>query len=67
MRVELWLKETSQPIEFDDVKNVYQKGSFYCIYVEEIDTVWKYPIENIFRVVESYSQQPKPNKEEMKN
>jgi hypothetical protein len=52
MRVELWLKETSQPIIFENTKNAYTKGALYCVYVG--DTVNKFPIEHIFRVVESY-------------
>jgi len=53
MRVEIYLKETSQRIEFKDVKNAYTKGDLYCVYTKD-DWVYKYPIENIFNVRESY-------------
>lgn len=53
MIVELYLKETSQRIEFKDVKNTYTKGLFYCVYTND-DWVYKYPIANIFNVRESY-------------
>jgi hypothetical protein len=53
MKVEIYLKETSQRIKFDDVKNAYTKGKFYCVYTQD-DWVYKYPIESIFNVRESY-------------
>ena len=48
------LKETSQYIEYEKVKNTYQKGSFYCIYPNKDGLVEKIPINNIFRVKETY-------------
>ena len=63
MKVQLWLKETSQPIEFDGVSNTYQKGSLYCIYIEGEDLVFKYPIDDIFRVIETYGPKATPKKE----
>jgi hypothetical protein len=54
MKVLVWLKETSQPIEFELVKNTYQKGDFYCVYAGQMVT--KFPIGNIFRVVETYNK-----------
>lgn len=50
--IEVWLKETSQPIIYPYVVNAYQKGDFYCIY--DGLKVYKYPIANIWRVVEIY-------------
>jgi hypothetical protein len=52
MKVEVWLTETSQPIIFENAKNSYTKGSLYCVYVG--GAVTKFPIDHIFRVVESY-------------
>jgi len=46
------LKETSQPIEHNFI-NTYEKGGFYCVYTED-EIVYKYPTQNIFRVVENY-------------
>ena len=51
MRIEIWLKETSQPIVLEAV-NAYTKGPFYCVY--DGVSVSKWPIANIFRVVEDY-------------
>ena len=53
MKVEIYLKETSQRINFEDVKNAYTKGKFYCVYTKD-EWVYKYPIESIFNVRESY-------------
>lgn len=55
MKVKLKLSKTSQPIEYDNVENTYQKGSFYCIYLGN-EEVKKYPISNIFSVTEDYGQ-----------
>lgn len=54
MRVSVHLKETSQVIEVSkNATNTYTKGGFYCILINN-DLVHKYPIVNIFRVIESY-------------
>ena len=53
MKVEIYLKETLQRIEFEDAKNAYTKGDFYCVYTQD-NWVYKYPIANIFNVRESY-------------
>jgi len=54
-KISIQLKESSQPIEHN-FTNTYQKGSFYCVYVEEEDKTYKYPIADIFRVVEDYGK-----------
>lgn len=51
--VTVHLKTQSQPIEYQNVLNAYQKGSFYCIYLPG-GVVDKYPIRDIFRVKEDY-------------
>ena len=53
MKVEIYLKETSQRIIFEDAKNTYTKGDFYCVYTKD-NWVYKYPTANIFNVRESY-------------
>jgi len=55
MRVKISLKETSQPLHFDDVKNTYQKGSLFCIYREN-EKVTKYPIAIIWSIEEDYGE-----------
>jgi hypothetical protein len=53
MKVEIYLKETSQRITFEDAKNAYTKGPFYCVYTQD-NFVYKYPVANLFNVKESY-------------
>lgn len=50
-KVQVQLKETSQPIEHA-ATNSYEKGGFFCVY--EGQRVFKYPTSTIFRVVEDY-------------
>lgn len=54
MKVEVYLKETSQRIVFENVENTYTKGPLYCIYLKEEGVVYKYPVEQIFNVKETY-------------
>jgi hypothetical protein len=60
MTVKIQLKDQSQPTEYYDVLNTYVKAGFFCIYVlEEVDEteekmVYKYPIQDIWRIKESY-------------
>ena len=58
MRVEIYMKETSQRIEYKDAVNAYTKGDLYCVYTKD-NWVYKYPIANIFNVRESYYNTPK--------
>ena len=51
-KVEVWLYETSEPLEHL-AKSTYTKGALYCVYDSE-GMVTKYPIQHIFRVVEGY-------------
>lgn len=60
MKVEIELKETSQKITYNDATNTYTKGPFYCVYQSENNKVEKWPVSNIWRVSESYSD-PKPD------
>ena len=55
MKVKLFLTEASQPIEYIDVKNTYQKGEMFCIYFNGL--VHKFPIQHIWRVEETYSKE----------
>ena len=50
MKVEVHLLSQSQPIERNDVINAYIKAGMYCLMFS--DRVEKYPLVNIFRVVE---------------
>jgi hypothetical protein len=62
MIVEIWLDSTSTPIIYTDVTSTYQKGDLYCIYSRTRDIVVKYPIANLFRVVENYTPLAAPVK-----
>ena len=56
MIVEISRNETSQPIVYPNVENVYTKGEMYCFLVEEEGKriVYKYPLCSIFRVRETH-------------
>ena len=60
-RVGIHLHLQSNPIVVIDVVNAYEKGSFYCVYTED-GRVQKYPIANIWRVVEDYPETDRANK-----
>lgn len=51
MKVRIDLIETSQCLVMDAV-NTYTKGPFYCVYNDS--KVTKFPLANIWRVVEDY-------------
>lgn len=55
MRVSIHRNETSQPIEYEAL-NAYTKGEMYCVLIEKDGErlVHKYPLNQIFRVVEGY-------------
>lgn len=57
MKVQVELLATSQPMIFENAKNTYTKDGLFCVYMEEINKVYKFPLSNIFRIVEDYSTQ----------
>jgi len=52
MKVTIHLLTQSLPIVRTNVKNAYEKGSFYCIMLQDREDVEKFPIMHIFRVKE---------------
>lgn len=58
MNLRVHLKNQSKGIDYEDVINTYEKGSFYCIYIRS-GYVHKYPISDIWRVEEEYIVSPK--------
>lgn len=52
MRVSIHLLSQSKPIEREAI-NAYTKDSMFCVYLAN-GRVEKYPLVNIFRVVEDY-------------
>ena len=53
IKVKVQLKSQSQPIDYPQVLNTYQKLDMFCIYLEG-EVVHKFPLQNIWRVVEDY-------------
>lgn len=51
MKVTIYLKETSQPLVFENVANTYTKGLLYCIYINH-SLIHKFPLSNIFKITE---------------
>jgi hypothetical protein len=66
MNVKFQLHNSSQPIEYIKVKASYEKGSFYCVYLESGE-VHKFPINDIFRIVEDYGYHSQRTEELTKN
>ncbi len=56
IKVNVQLKENSQPIEYTNVIDVYTKGPLLCVYLrlDGKGVVHKYPIADIFRIVQEY-------------
>lgn len=50
MKIGLWLKDCTNPRTYENVINVFQEGNLVCI--DTKDKILKYPIGNVFRVVE---------------
>ena len=61
MRVEIWLKLTSKPIIIEQVTSTYQKGDLFCVYTQHNQRVQKWPVGDIWRVVEEYSDTDRRN------
>jgi hypothetical protein len=57
MKVKIRLKNTSQQIEYEKVINTYEKGQFYCLYLDN-ETVKKFPIIELFDITEDYGEHP---------
>ena len=53
MLVKVHLLHQSKPVEIDNVRNTYQKGDFFCVMIDG-ESVQKFPIQHIFRVVEEW-------------
>lgn len=53
MKIKIHLLSQSNPIEHNtDVLNAYTKDGLYCV-LKTDKTVYKYPLVNIFRIIES--------------
>ena len=54
MTIKVHNVDQSQPMIFTDVDNTYVKAGFFCIVRRDLNEVQKFPVANIFRVVEPY-------------
>ena len=54
MTIKVHNVDQSQPMIFTDVDNTYVKAGFFCIVRRDLNEVQKFPVTNIFRVVEPY-------------
>ncbi len=52
MEVQVHLYTQSKPVVMIDVRNAYQKGDLYCIMLNDGMTVYKFPLQHIFRIKE---------------
>lgn len=54
MKVKVHLKSQSMAVEHADVRNAYTKDGLYCLLCGgTAPVVFKYPLTNIFRVIET--------------
>ena len=52
MEVRAHLYTQSEPVVMTSVRNAYQKGDFYCVMLNDGKTVYKFPLQHIFRITE---------------
>ena len=52
MEVRVHLYTQSEPVVMTDVRNAYQKGDLYCVMTNDGKTVYKFPLQHIFRIKE---------------
>jgi hypothetical protein len=50
VKIEVWLNDCSEPRIYEKVVNLFQEGQLLCVDLE--DKILKYPMSNIFRVVQ---------------
>ena len=53
MQVKVHLLHQSKPVVIDDVRNTYEKGSYFCVMTNDGD-VQKFPTQHVFRIVEPW-------------
>lgn len=54
MTIRIHNVDQSQPMIYTNVDNTYVKAGFFCVVCREKNEVMKFPIANIFRVIEPY-------------
>ena len=53
MECTIWLKESSEPIEYKNIVNTYTKGDLFCVYIAN-EKIHKFPIDTISKIIEDY-------------
>jgi hypothetical protein len=59
MNVEIQLKESSNPIVYENAINAYTKGPLYCVLFVNSSgrrVTHKFPVQSIFRIIEDYPE-----------
>lgn len=51
-RVTVHVYSQSNPVEHTDVHNTYTKDGLYCVMLTDGYTVFKYPVQHIFQIIE---------------
>lgn len=51
-KVLVHLYTQSSPVVIEGVHNTYQKGDLYCVMLNDGKTVYKFPVQHIFRITE---------------
>ncbi len=46
--------DQGQPMVYEHIDNTYIKDGFYCLVNRKANQVMKFPVRNIFRVIEPY-------------
>lgn len=59
MTVSIQNKDQSQPMIYNGVDNTYVKAGFFCMVFRDKNRVYKYPMSDIFRVIEPYDPEGK--------
>ena len=55
MRVLIHLESTSKPIVYEDAADVFEKGSYTCVYINGKGATHNYPTSKIFRLIKQFS------------
>lgn len=54
MKVLLHLDSTANPIIYEDAEDVFEKGSYTCVYLKGKGETHSYPTSKIFRLIKKF-------------
>lgn len=63
MTISIQNKDQSQPMVYSGVDNTYIKEGFYCLVFRKENRVMKWPVANIFRIIEPYDARVENNRD----